>query len=830
MRVLGTVFLVLLSICAFVHYPLSVIHPLGASDNVRMVFNFEFPHVFLASILSLAYIGFRFYRLNFSSKLVRLLALAAALIFLSSVIFAVPFYRAVESLAFFAVPVAVFLAVKDSGRADILYYFMGILFILNLLYCLLFSNNAGIAGNQNWLAATLIMSLPFFLLCVKKLPRQVFYTAVLAVSLPLVYVLVKTSARALIPAGSFFIFYFCVQRKSLKFNSLVFGSLALLTVTFGIMKSDKVKRVFQQDIRGPLAVDTLSLIMSSPLLGTGPGNFQKDFPPHASETLKRRLHYSSIVEHPHNELLNMMAGCGIPVALIWLLLIYSVLGKRDDFEGLVFQFGLLTGFVMGLADKPLVESPSAIVFLILCGLLLKDKEILSEEERDAKPVKVFGAVLALGCLFFAVMRVQAELKSRYYYRKAEDLRVSMNSMNQRQLVPQMFEFYKKSAEADPYFISSAYSAATISLHFYNSLSQDKQLLERMINLEPDYSDFNKWIGLYYMKQARLLAEGEEKIKTEAEAEKYYLRNFELSPWSINRCRELIRFYLTTENFDKVEEWILKAGEIARDRLRSRFTHTDRIDLEGDLQWWISEVQAGRQPPFHITDGMKAGEAGDYFPFNIFERTNNLRIYTSVQNTGLDLAFWQRRLYLIAEMKKRSLQSTADILKHLASFEVEGSDIKWPADTLREGKGSVRSIASLACTMNTLLGNSSSLLLNEKGVILCILFEAGKTWIWNCEKGAVYESSVESFHGDASLRKTITGSEEDDFVYELFCYPEAFCLRNQLISNLVSIHKDIPEFCLSPTLERLRLRKKIGAREIRYANKHIGLLDAAAVNR
>jgi len=827
MRIAGLIFLLSIALCSFLHYPLAVISPIGVKDSISLVFSFEFPHVFLASILSLVYLAFQLGQLDFKSKLNRLFAAGIALIVLSAAIYSVPFYRAIETMSFFTVPLAVYLALKKCGTKDLLYYAISLLFVLNLIYCLAFSNKVGIAGNKNWLAATLIMSFPFLVLSLKKLPQKAFYTISVLISLPLIYVLIQTSVRALIPAVGAFVFYFSVQRKPLKFNAFVFGGLTCLIIVVAMMKSDKVSRVLNQDIRGPLFKDGLSLALSVPFLGTGPGNFQKDFPPHASDTLKKRIYYSSIVEHPHNELINLAANCGIPVAIIWLLFLFSLLKKREDFEGIVLQFGLICGFVMGLADKPLVESPSAIIFLLLCGLLIKDEDKL-EKEESVKALKLTGPVLAVAVLVFGVLRIKADVGSRYHFWQGENVRSVMNSRNQKQIVPKMFEHYKKSAEIDLYFINAAYNATATSLHFYNSLSQDQKLLEHMIELEPDFSDFNKWIGLYYMKQARLLGEGKEKDDTEAEAESYYLRNFELSPWNINRCRELIRFYVETENEDKIEEWIVKAGEIARERLKTRYTHTDRINLEEDLDMWVKDVEEGKSTPFNIFDKIKANQAGDYYKFGIFNKISLLRDFPQRGVNSFDYDFWHRRLSLIKEMKALGIKSTQDILNFMASFKVDESTIKWPLDTLGNRKGSTRSITSLACTMNNLLGNTSSLLVNEEGLVLCVLFNENESFIWNCAKGELYDTSLDAFHNDPKLRASISGSEKDDFVYELFCYPEAFCLRNQVLSSMLSIHPEVPEFCLSPTLERVRLSKKNGAREIRYANAHIGLLIKAAL--
>ena len=269
----------------------------------------------------------------------------------------------------------------------------------------------------------------------------------------------------------------------------------------------------------------------------------------------------------------------------------------------------------------------------------------------------------------------------------------------------------------------------------------------------------------------------------------------------------MRFYIQTKNDEKAIEWILKTGEVAQDRLRTRYTHTDRVDLEGDVKKWVSVVSEGSDAPFNIIDQMKAREGGDYFKFETFQRTNYLRAYATRPIPELDLQFWSRRLQMIDLMKKYQLKSVKDILNFMASIEIDKSSIKWPLDVLKDKKGNVRSVVSLACSLNGLLGNSSALLVNDQGIILCVLFDKEGSWIWNADKGELIQTSIENFHNSPELRKSISGQEKDDFSYELFCYPEAFCLRNQLISDLVSMDEDVPPFALSPTLERLRLKEK-----------------------
>ena len=74
--------------------------------------------------------------------------------------------------------------------------------------------------------------------------------------------------------------------------------------------------------------------------------------------------------------------------------------------------------------------------------------------------------------------------------------------------------------------------------------------------------------------------------------------------------------------------------------------------------------------------------------------------------------------------------------------------------------------------------------------------------------------MEAFYRLPAIQQKL-GVEAQKMEYSLFTYPQAFCFRNQVLSDNVSQHEDIPVICNSPTLEYIRLQRKIG--------KAVGLL-------
>ena len=243
--------------------------------------------------------------------------------------------------------------------------------------------------------------------------------------------------------------------------------------------------------------------------------------------------------------------------------------------------------------------------------------------------------------------------------------------------------------------------------------------------------------------------------------------------------------------------------------------------------WMEDVAQGKDEPFSLNGVMKANEGLDYSRFNPFDKTNHLQLYASRDFKDLDRKFFMRRLSLLKAQNEKGLTDTQKILNFMASFQLIEERTQWPLNVFKNGKGNARSLASLACALNSGIGNESALLVNDDGIILCVLFEGNKCWIWNCRESVLVQTTPQEFHTNEDLRLQLCGRAKDDFRYEIFSYPEAFCLRNQVASDVIISFTETQFPCISPALAEIRLRKKIGDREIRFANKHIRLLDEEA---
>ena len=418
MKVISIVYSSLLVVLSFLHYPYAIFTPFGTGSG-GMVFFFEFPHVFLASTLSLCYILLNLDRLNLKDRSVQFGIAAVFIALISGFTHNSSFFNIFELLAIIVIPFACRLVLSEEKARDILLWGMSVLFILNLVYCLIINDKIGIAANQNWLAATLASTMLFFVILVREKLDGGAQKAVLAVvGILLIKTFWATEARALIPGACLAGIIFCYHKFNWKLAVGVAGAGVVAIAVFCLLKKDLVERTVNRDIRGPLTTNTISMVVDSPLLGHGPGNFQKEFPAFATDELKKKEYYTSIVEHPHNEFLHISASAGIAFGLCWLAILLILFARKEEGDRSYLIYAVAILFVLGLADKPLVESPSAVAFGILCGFCIPLTAI-REKAEVPHALKFAGVTGAVILVILAVMTLQTKVPAERYFYQAE---------------------------------------------------------------------------------------------------------------------------------------------------------------------------------------------------------------------------------------------------------------------------------------------------------------------------------------------------------------------------------------------------------------------------
>ncbi|MCM8535593.1 MAG: O-antigen ligase family protein [Lentisphaeraceae bacterium] len=796
---LAKIFAVTIVISMFIYNPLALIFPFGSKLSSHIFF-FSIPHVFIAATFSLAYISFSFERLSFEDIKVKFIFAALGLILVSGLIFDSPIYKIVEFSAFFSVPLAISLATQKGKQVEqILLWGALLIWFISFFYCLVWPGNVriGFAGNQNWLAASLLSS---FLLSIKVLKERFkpnIFKVILGILIPLnVYILYTTHARVLIPVVIVVGLYLCIAYLSKKVSIGLIVLCVLIALSGAYLKKDYIKGAYNFDIRGPLYSDTFNMAVSSPFLGHGPGNFQRDFVDFASDELRKRSVYSPVVEHPHNEILRLVVSTGFPVGALFILLIYLSLRnqKAGEERGVSFkQLTVLSLFVMGMADKALVISSSAIIFLIAFGLILKVKTKEQEEITSHK----FLALISLIFLAFGGYRLSQAIPSQFYYWQGEQARSRFAATSEPKLIDEMYNQYSKSVAADPYSLQAHYNKASLLSQFGKNLKETNESLQAVILLEPNYADINNQIANFYMKQASLSSQ-QEKPAFYKEAESYMLLNLAASPWSIKRNRQLVSFYCKIKDFDKALAALEQLKKAAREKIEFSYNYHFKENLEKDLREWEQTVIRGEMNANPLINQLKTNRQGSYLFPEIVNKFANKAAYISPRYLEPDKDFWKRKLAVSQKFKSVDLNKE-NISKLISGIDIK-ADIKLkPVDAILESQQA--NYLGVAVVVNECAA--------QKGALACVVYEESKVYavvisedsycVIDCQSKKLFEYNPKAFGQWFSESK-----KEVKVLFE----PGQFCVRNQLLSDVYSINGLNSELCRSPTEMVIRLRKKL----------------------
>ena len=232
-----------------------------------------------------------------------------------------------------------------------------------------------LAGNRNWAATLLACLLPWVWVEAARLRRPLFWT-VAGISTALTGGLVwRCHCRATwLALAAYGVLYVIVGWLRGRQRLLACLGVVLLVGVGALFGRDRLARKMAEDIRPPLYEGTLRLALDSPVLGVGPGNFRREYAGRRSVAHQSRRVAASVTEHPHNELLRMMAEVGVPAALAWAALLgFALFGVSRGF-GPTRQACYFSAFVLachGMLDKPLAVAPTSVLAMLFVGMLLR---------------------------------------------------------------------------------------------------------------------------------------------------------------------------------------------------------------------------------------------------------------------------------------------------------------------------------------------------------------------------------------------------------------------------------------------------------------------------
>lgn len=349
---------------------------------------------------------------------------AALLILLFSALghFFVNGYWTLESLGlnliFLTVPL--FAALNREELRRMIPPFMGCVWVLNTGVTLWqrINGNAlgGIAGNWNWNAALILVSVPFLLLLLYRKMKERPKLLIAGITVPLLlsaWLFFAAGSRAAVLGGLgagyvFLLLYWRGRRRKL----LLFSSLAVLLgggAVLTLLLPEKIDSFLREEIRPVIWESTVALIADHPL-GVGAESFEDSYIPYKTAEYFLHRHMAWRTVHPHNELLNIAACLGIPALLAWCFLTFRGMwlflrrfrtARTED--KLIFS-AFLALLIHGMLDLIFFAWPLDLIAFLFTGFfwapLRTDRSSVSGFHRIPQ---VFGGIVLCGVLLSAGM-------------------------------------------------------------------------------------------------------------------------------------------------------------------------------------------------------------------------------------------------------------------------------------------------------------------------------------------------------------------------------------------------------------------------------------------
>ncbi len=480
--------------------------------------------------------------------------------------FAFPLSQALEYTAVASVPLAAW-ALTPEER-DLLKSWslrsLSLWWLICMLYCRI-NENKGLGANQNWTAAALAATAPFAWLQLSRwtpfqsLPVR-WITGLLIASVTLWQMIgpcaTRTTAFALpLLACTYLLFKLPGWRSRLA----TVGLSATIIISTGLFLKSQMNahpeaeligrgdllakiitqchRIEAEDIRAPLWNDALHLALQKPLLGHGPLGWLRDFPGNTSEHLMKKQHFSSLIEHTHNQPLMVLVELGFAGLLAWLAVIIWILHRRpDDAFGWCAWSGAILLFGFGLADKPLAVAASAPIFLLLLALRTPQGKASAAAAPPAQALAVLSFVLGfvlsllLCCGALAKLRFETTAdhgSKSFWINKASGL----DRWNpDYAYMTAVYQISVLEASID--------KAPELSLTL---LDQCENTLNRAEGLVPGYGDLQRKRGVWATCAARLADTPADRANHIETARQAYEKNLAFQPLAVNRLVALLEF-------------------------------------------------------------------------------------------------------------------------------------------------------------------------------------------------------------------------------------------------------------------------------------------------
>jgi O-antigen ligase len=318
----------------------------------------------------------------------------------------------------------------------------------------------GLPQNINWNASLLAVTAPFVILTAWKWSPSRrnrsansawrIGSALLVIGITLWQISLTDSrgtALGILSAGALYLFLKCSHRgrRLMLFSMLALALIGSLFFVFTPVQ-ERIVEELSRDERVFLAQTTANMIAERPALGFGAPSFEQEYLRFRRPEFFSMRHSAVRIDHPHNQLLYIAAGFGIPGLICWLyLLLNPMLFASRRFNSLDRDMKLSLLCLAGLLvhaqfDLVLFRWPTNILAMLFLGLLLHEREgtptpfwrppaflrrfrweFLKKPERSRPPSRRTGRLLRPALFAFGLVLLGTGIVSAFGNLAAESL-------------------------------------------------------------------------------------------------------------------------------------------------------------------------------------------------------------------------------------------------------------------------------------------------------------------------------------------------------------------------------------------------------------------------
>lgn len=818
--------------------PLSFFGVAVTADQVSLPFSVRLPGLAILTILAMSFLLLQKLILKKIPVFFTILSLVYIIsLFLSfSPESSLP-ENILERLSIVVVPLAISFAISREGfwsehREQLIVSILTCAWLYMLVINLCSGTAVGMSGNRNWFASCFVVLSPWACLGLSKLLFKFTKKRQLSIFVPILFVLAvtlfylyKAESRGAWLALILTMLFLTLKQFSLKGKGLIILSVVLVSIIVFSLNKPYFEKAYKADIRGPMWLANVEMILDRPLLGVGPGNFEKSYVPYKTVEHKIRKVAALSTEHPHNEFLLYAIESGLVNAVCWLLFILWLLSGRLVNREQSFAFlGASVLIFHSFFDKVLISPPGNLLFLLFLGVLLAAKLKGSFKIERHKPAFFyFGFFLALCFTYPLYQRVLNIVSAQALARKGrlvERGTLSAKSVEDyRKRYEEAYSLFMSANTQDPYKVKYPYFALNIAQEVLNDEEKVNESLGRVLELDSSFEHTSFFAGQSFLKMSSKTSDPILRQDYRNKARKFIWNEVRRHPFDFNGLNHCLESLIKAGTIDDAN----KLFSLQNKSIKS-FYHFSKTDDEQLKLFWNTVLDNDKESLVIAQDILSGFKGTNFFDMALPALATNDGFFIQHDHQyfhNSDLIYW--RAVQAFHEKTKIATDVESLIKLFAAKEVDRSlSFESPEVVFSESAVSPLTLASAVRYAAYMKGYLSFMVKVESlGKVhwLVAVTDGAKSFIFDSETKVVLEANLFKTLEDKKKLQEVLGVDVGELQIYLFDYPQAFSIRNVYLSKILSSNiEDIIDFCSQPSLVAMNivnyLKQKYSVRFLR----------------